>query len=288
MPRKTTKKTGRTTFPGLDASSFMHPSDREAMKKLAKLPGMQPLLRRISGGYIERMYRMLNIAERVQVTPRQCPRIYNLFREACNTLDIKEIPEVFLSTAYIPNAMTFGIEKYSIVLLTGLVDLLNEDELLFVIGHELSHIKSNHMMYKTLLYLLTFVGIEIFGIFFKVAAITFFPIEMALRNWERKAEITCDRGGLLVVQNQEIAERALVKLAGYSRTLASDIDMKEILKQADELKNMDEETFVRAMKIYHNMFRSHPFPIIRIKELHNWSQSNQFQRILKGDYQRSS
>lgn len=287
MPRKTTKKTGRQTFPGMDSSTFMHPADREALKKLARLPGMQPLLRRISGGYIERMYRMLNVAERVQVTTRQCPKVYKLFQEACNVLDIKEIPEVYLSTVYVPNAMTFGIEKYSVVLLTGLVDLLNEDELLFVIAHELSHIKCNHMMYKTLLYILTFVGMEIFGIFFKVAAITFFPIEMALRNWERKAEMSCDRGGLLVVQDQEIAQRALVKLAGYSRSLASDINMDEILKQADELQNLDEETFVRAMKIYHNMFRSHPFPIIRIKELHNWSQSNQYLRILKGEYNRA-
>lgn len=287
MPRKSQKKSGRQNFPGLDPSAFMHPADREALKKLARLPGMQPLLRHLSGGYIERMYRMLNVAERVQVTPRQCPRIYKLFEEACRVLDLKEIPEVYLSTVYVPNAMTFGIQKYSVVLLTGLVDLLDEDELLFVIAHELSHIKCNHMMYKTLLYILTFVGAQIFGIFFKVAAISFFPIEMALRNWERKAEMTCDRGGLLVVQDREIGQRALVKLAGYSKTLTSDINMEEILKQADELHNLDEETFVRAMKIYHNMFRSHPFPIIRIKELHNWSQSNQYLRILDGKYART-
>lgn len=287
MPRKSVQPKGRVSFPGLDPSAFMHPGDREAMKKLSRLPGMQPLLRQLSGGYIERMYRMLNMAERVQVSPRQCPRIYKLFKEACGVLDIKEVPEIYLSTVYIPNAMTFGIEKYSIVLLTGLVDLLDEDELLFVVAHELSHIKCNHMMYKTLLYILTFVGIQLFGVFFKVAEITFFPIEMALRNWERKAEMSCDRGGLLVVQNPEIAQRALVKLAGYSKNLASDINMDEILKQADELHNLDEETFVRAMKIYHNMFRSHPFPIIRIKEMHNWSQSDQYHRILKGDYPRS-
>ena len=174
MPRKSAKKSGHVYFPGLDSSAFMHPSDREALKKLARLPGMQPLLKRISGGYIERMYRMLNMAERVHVTPKQCPKVYNLFKEACQVLDIKEMPEIYLSTSYIPNAISLGIEKYSVVLLTGLVDLLDEEELLFVIAHELSHIKCNHMMYKTLLALLTFVGMEIFGIFFRVAAFTFF------------------------------------------------------------------------------------------------------------------
>ena len=99
--------------------------------------------------------------------------------------------------------------------------------------------------------------------------------------------MSCDRGGLLVVQKPEVAQRALVKLAGYSKNLLTEINMNEILKQADELRGMDEETFVRAMKIYHNMFRSHPFTIVRIKELHNWSQSNQYQSILNGEYRKS-
>lgn len=283
MPRKAAKSS-RIRFPEIDAVCFQHPADREAMKKLAKLPGMQTLLRKISGGYLEKMFRMLNVAERVKVTPRQCPKIYDMFREACNTLDIKEVPEIYLSTAYLPNAFSFGIQKYTVILLSGMVDLLDEDELLFVIGHELSHIKCNHMMYRSLLYLLTYVGVEIFGWLFKVAALTFLPLEMALRSWERKSEFSCDRGGLLVVQNRDIVQRALVKLAGASKSLLPNIDIGEILKQADELKGMDEEMFVRAMKIYHTAFRSHPFPIIRIKEIHNWSESNQYGRILKGDY----
>ncbi|PWT87839.1 MAG: hypothetical protein C5B54_11635 [Acidobacteria bacterium] len=276
------------TFPGLDARAFQHAADREQMKKLDRLPGMQALLRRVHGETLEKMFRMLNLADRVRVTPKQCKKIYDMFRESCEVLDIKEIPEVYLATAYIPNALSFGMRNYTVVLLTGLVDLLTEDELRFVIGHELSHIKCNHMMYKSLLYLLTYVGVEIFGLFFRLAAIAFLPLELALRSWERKAEFSCDRGGLLVVQNMEIAQSALVKLAGYSKSISENIDIKEILKQADELKNMDEETFVRALKLYHTAFRTHPFSVIRIKELHNWSQSNQYGRILHGEYEKHS
>lgn len=272
------------SFPNIDPISFQHPGDREAIKKLDHLPGMQMLLKRVHGDYIEKMFRMLNTAERVRVTPKQCPRIYELVKEGCNTLDISEMPEIYITTVYQPNGMTFGIKKYTLILTTGLLDLLTEDELRFVIGHELSHIKCNHMMYKTLLYLLTYVGTELFGLIFKVAAITFFPLEMKLRAWERKAEFSCDRGGLLVVQSRDVAQTALVKLAGTSKSLLPSVNINEILKQADELKDMDEELFVRAMKIYHNMFRTHPFPVIRIKELHNWSQSNQYSRIIQGGY----
>lgn len=286
MPRKSKRPT-QVHFPNLNPSAFQHTADREAMRKLARLPGMHTLLRKVSGSVFEKTLRMLNKAERVKVGPKQCPRIYDMFRDACEILDIKEVPEIYLSTVYVPNAFSFGIEKYTVVLLTGLVDLLTEDELRFVIAHELSHIKCNHMMYKTLLYILTYVGVEIFGTLFKLAAITFFPLEMALRSWERKAEFTCDRGGLLVAQNIEVVQTALVKLAGASKSLLPEINIKEILKQADELKDMDEELFVRAMKMYHTAFRSHPFPIIRIKEIHNWSQSNQYKKILAGDYAKS-
>ena len=282
MAKKRTS--GKQKFSGIQANAFQHAQDREALRKLDRLPGMQTLLRRVSAETLEKMFRMLNLADRIRVTRTQFPKIHEMFRESCDILDIKEMPEIYLTTSPVQNAFSFGIRNYTVVLLSGLVDLLSEDELRFVIGHELSHIKCNHMMYKSLLYLLTYVGVQLFGVIFKVASIAFLPIELALLSWERKAEFSCDRGGLLVVQDMNIAQNALVKLAGYSKNISQNIDMKEILKQADELKNMDEEMFVRALKLYHTAFRTHPFPIIRIKELHNWSQSNQYHRIMKGEY----
>lgn len=273
--------TGRKKFPGLDPLSFQHPLDREAIRKLSRLPGLERLIRKLSSGYTEKMYRMLNVAENIRVTPKQCPKIYEMFREACAILDIPELPEIYIDTHYDPNAFSFGVNKYTVTLRTGLIDLMTEDELLFVIGHELSHIKCNHMMYKTLLHLLTYVGAEVFGFFFKVAKITFLPLEMKLRAWERKGEFSSDRGGLLVIQDLKVAQSAQVKLAGASKNLLSSINVDEVLKQADDLRGMDEELLIRAMKIYHNIFRAHPFPIIRIKELHNWAQSDQHRRILK-------
>jgi Zn-dependent protease with chaperone function len=286
MARK--KSSSRTLLTGIDPISFQHSADREAMRKLDRLPGMQTLLKKVSGSYVENTLQMLNVSQNIRVSKKQFPSVYELFREACDVLDIKQMPDIYVSTAYIPNAFTFGMEKYSVTLLSGVMDLLTEEELLFVIAHELTHIKCNHMMYKTLLYLLTYVGTQIFGVFFKVAEITFFPIEMALRSWERKAEFSCDRGGLLTVQNPEIAKTAMAILAGFSKSLKTQVNIQEILKQADDLQDMDDQMFVRVMKMYHTAFRSHPFPVIRIKELHNWSHSNQYQRILNGDYQRKA
>jgi Zn-dependent protease with chaperone function len=278
---KTGTNSGRKKFKGLDPLSFQHPADVAAIRKLDRLPGLQRMIRKLSLGYTEKMYRMLNVSENIRVTPKQFPKIYEMFRESCAILDIPEIPEIYIRTHWQPNAFAFGVNKYTVTLLTGTLDLMTDDELLFVIGHELTHIKCNHMMYKTLLYLLTYVGAEIFGMFFKIAKLTLLPLEMRLRTWERKAEFSCDRGGLLVVQNLKVAQTAQIKMTGASKTLLQNIDVDEVLKQADDLRDMDEELLIRAMKVYHNIFRTHPFPIVRIKELHNWAQSDQHRRILK-------
>ncbi len=284
MARRAVKKqpsNGRKRFPGLDPNSFQHPLDREAIKKLSKLPGLSTMIRKVSVSYSEKLFRMKNTADNIRVSPKQAPKIYEMFREACNILDISELPEIYIDTAYHAQAFSFGVDRYTVTLRTGLIDLMTDDELLFIIGHELSHIKCAHMLYSTLLYLLTFVGTELFGMIFKVAKITFLPLEMKLRSWERKAEFTSDRGGLLVVQDIKVAQTALVKLAGASKSLLSTISIDEVLKQADDLRGMDEELLVRAMKVYHTAFRTHPFPVIRIKEITNWSQSDQHRRILK-------
>jgi Zn-dependent protease with chaperone function len=288
MPaKKKAQKSKYQTFPGIDPACFQHPSDLEALKKLSRLPAIQKLMRKLSVSYTEKMYRMLSLSERVRVSTKQCPDLYRFVEEACTVLDIKEMPEIYMSTKADPNAFAFGIQNFTLTLTTCMLDTMNEDELRFVIGHELSHIKCNHMMYRTLLYLLTEVGAAIFGMLFRVAAITFLPLEMKLRAWERKAELSSDRGGLLVVQDPKVAQTALIKMAGgASKSLLPRINLEEVMNQADELRGMDDEFWVRAMKVYHNAFRTHPFPIIRIKELHNWSQSNQYRRILNGDYPR--
>ena len=51
----------------------------------------------------------------------------------------------------IVNAMAIGKDKPFIVVTTGLVNLHDEEELRWVIGHELGHILSGHAVYRTML-----------------------------------------------------------------------------------------------------------------------------------------
>ena len=50
-----------------------------------------------------------------------------------------------------PQAMALGIDHPFVVVNSGMIDLLDEDELRFVLGHELGHVLSGHALYTTML-----------------------------------------------------------------------------------------------------------------------------------------
>ena len=50
--------------------------------------------------------------------------------------------------------MAIGRDRPFVVITTGLVNLNDEEELRFVVGHELGHILSGHAVYRTMLLIL--------------------------------------------------------------------------------------------------------------------------------------
>ena len=87
--------------------------------------------------------------------PRRRPAVRRavnrLLGEVGRVLDVDELPEVFVVNNPITNAMTIGMDKPIIVLNSALFDLLDEEEMRFVIAHELGHALSGHAVYRTLL-----------------------------------------------------------------------------------------------------------------------------------------
>src|SRR2546421_8502442 len=139
----------RVRFPGLASAAFEHPADRAALEVLRRTPGLDRLLRWLSDVGAERYVRIMFTGDSLRVSPRQCSRLYGDLREACAILDVQE-PEFYLVQTPFPNAFAFGMRRHTIVMSTSLVDLVNDTERLEVIGHELGHIKAEHMLYRTM------------------------------------------------------------------------------------------------------------------------------------------
>src|SRR5262245_56423516 len=131
----TAQPKARRRFPGMDASALQHPYDRAALNALQKVPGLDIIIRKFIELLSGRDAYIQNVAQTVKVTSTQCPQLYASLQEACAILDMPE-PELYVAQYPVPNAWTSGHDHPYIVVTTGLIDLMNEEEVLGVIAHE--------------------------------------------------------------------------------------------------------------------------------------------------------
>jgi len=248
---------------------------------MRKLTGFDVLLRKLSGLFNERSLRLQFLASGVRVSDRQFPQINHMVRDGAYILDLPEIPDVFVTQNPIANAMTLGSDKPFIVINTGLVDLLDAEELRTVVGHELGHVLSGHAVYRTMLFHLINLAARI--AWMPIGYIGLRGIILGLEEWYRKSELSCDRAGLLASQDPDAARRMLMKLAGGARL--SELSSDAFLEQAHDYDAVPD---VRdgLLKILQLQGNTHPFAVVRFAEIDRWINSGEYERILAGDYPR--
>jgi Zn-dependent protease with chaperone function len=270
----------RATLTDISSRAWEHPADRGALVALRKLKGFDSLLKAISGLFNERAVRLVFLGSAVRVDERQFSGLHGLLGEVARTLDAPELPEMYVVANPVPGALTIGMNKPFIVLNSGLVDLLDTDELRFVIAHELGHAMSGHAVYQTLLQRL----IQLTGVLSSVpvGGLGFRAIMAALYEWSRKSELSADRAGLLATQDPATAFRVHMKLASGGHL--EDLDATSFFAQGQEYDDADLRDSVLKMLLVEN--RSHPFLVVRASELRRWVDSGEYTRILAGDYPR--
>lgn len=271
----------RVRLTEISPRAYEHPADRAALTALRKVRGFDQMLRWLAGLFAGRTPRLLALASTVRVDPRQFPDIHRLVRDGASVLDLPEVPETFVSNDPMPSARTIGIEHPFLVLSSGLVDLLDEEELRFVIGHELGHVLSGHSTYRSMLDHLLALSRRVF--FLPVGYLGLRALITALEEWYRKSELSCDRAGVLAGQDPAAALRAQMKLAGGSRL--AEMDISAFLEQAREY---DAQGDLRdgVLKLLSLQGQLHPFAVLRAAELRKWVDDGDYRTILEGNYPR--
>lgn len=274
---ETTRRRLRT-FPDLDNEQLAHPWDAKATAALGKVPGFELVTRKIMEYGFEKLLYLENTADNVRVTETMFPRLHRYLQWGCKILGVPE-PELYVNMEPVPNAYTYGHTRPFIVLTSGLVDLLDEQERLFVIGHELGHIKFGHVLYTVLAENLKTV-IDIIGrATLGVGSLLGTGLALPLLDWYRKAELSADRAALLCVQDKDVAFRTFMKLAGGSRELFDEMDTAEFMKQIRAYEEADESTLNKIYKVWLTAFRTHPFPIMRANHLDQWIVSGECSKV---------
>jgi Zn-dependent protease with chaperone function len=260
-----TKKKKLRTFPGLDAKDFQHPWDATASEALKSVPGLNLVVAKIMEYGLERIFYLQN-------TARQFPRLHRALGWGCRIIGVEE-PEMYVALDPVPNAFTYGHNRPFIVLTSGLVDMLDDEERFFIIAHELGHIKAGHVLYtviaRNIAEIVAIIGQSTLGVGNLIGQ----SLVLALHDWYRKAELTADRAGLLCVQDIDPCIRSFMKLAGGASKLYAEMDKKEFVRQIREYESADESTLNKVYKSLLIAYRTHPFPILRAKELDEWHSS---------------
>jgi Zn-dependent protease with chaperone function len=247
------------------------------------IPGVDSALKKLLAWTGESAIRVSFMASAVKVTPKQCPDLYAKLEIACSTLGV-EMPDMFVQQNPIVNAFTGGVEKPIIVLHSALIERLNDEETLAVIAHEVGHIHAEHVLYLTAARLIEFAlnrsiaallpGAEI------IKLVVSLGIASALLSWARRAELSCDRAAMLVVQDPHVIGKTMMKLAGG--TFASKIDYELFLEQGREFKkNYDANRLDRFWADVMNAGLSHPFPVWRVAEILEWVETGQYQALME-------
>ncbi len=269
-------------FADLGKHDYIHPSDSKALATLRAIPGIDTALKKLIAVTGESAIRVSFMASSVRVTSKQCPDLHAKLQIACTTLGV-EMPDMFIQQNPIVNAFTYGVEKPYIVLFSGLLEKLSEDETLAVISHEVGHIHAEHVLYLTAARLMEALANVSVGMLVPGSEIIKFIVSAgigsALLAWARKAELSCDRAALLVTQDPHAIGRTMMKLAGG--TSASKIDYDLFLEQGREFqKNYDEKFLDRFWANIINSGLTHPLPVWRVSEILAWVDSGQYADLM--------
>lgn len=270
---------------GLDAEVFIHELDRQMLASLKKIPGIDSVLRSILRHSIELSMRLHHQGNFVQASPKQLKSIFQKLSNAAHILDIHELPELYVVQDARINAYTFGVQKCSIAISSGCLELLSDEEISCVLAHELGHIKARHVLYKTASRILATLADSIAQKTLGIGGLMLYPLQIALLRWDRASELSSDRAALLVVKNPMVVLNTLMKLAGGSPSLQDELNIKAFIEQAENYEKTQEEgPLGKYIAVMNSMFNTHPFPIWRAKEIIDWVHSGEYFKVLSGQY----
>ena len=275
------KQSPRPTYEGMSVATFQHPADRAATAALKAVPGLDTAVRwLIEQGYERALYQQ-NLAASVRLGPQQLPATYDAFQAVLATLDVPDSmdrpPTLYVTQDPSLNAMTVGSQNPYVVLTSRLVEILEPDELSAVLGHESGHILASHVVYHTALQILLGMTLPVLS----PGAIPLNAVRLALLEWFRAAELTCDRAAVLAVNDPDLMIRTLMVLgAGLPSSQLSLDAFKTQIADYQEWEDGPD----RLRRFLALLGQTHGTPVRRASELARWVESGEFERIRQGEY----
>lgn len=269
---------------GLHPLEYEHPFDSRALDALEKTPGVDQVIRQFNKHAVERFLTIQFTGSHLKITREDYPDIHGALDDVCEIINLPERPALYVQFDDRINGFTIGVERPIIVLSSGTIDLLEADELRFVLGHEVGHIKSRHVLYKQVAQFLPMmaqaVGKMTFGVGSILTGLVTSPLHLSLARWDHMSEFTADRAGLLACQDVDAATRLMMKVAGMPHSHYGRVRPDSFIRQAKEFEALDFDKLNAVVKFLSSLTTTHPWTVIRAAEMLRWAEAGELQAVL--------
>ncbi len=279
------------SYSGISSDAFRHPADRQAEETLRSLPGFELLTNRFVEYFYERPQNIYWLGNSIQAGVRQYSTLYGIFRECVRDLDVYPEPNLYVAQNPVANSHALGQEQPYIVVNTEILELMSEAELRTLLAHELGHIKCDHTILIQMAIWAMGAASMLGELTLGLGNLISSGVILAFYEWRRKAELSADRAGMLVIDDLETVMQTMMKLAGGSKRYAHECNLAEFRQQAQNYQELDQDSLNQIYKflIYNGgngSFLTHPFAVERLSYLEEWANSAEYQQIKQGNYLR--
>lgn len=275
--------------PGWDR--IVHFMDPLLLAEWSKLPGVRHLidLEKINAEADLAYKDQLN--EYLRIGPSQMPGLKAILDRVCERLDIKGV-ELLVDPSLESNAYTYGVDRPVIVITRGLLNAMTDEEIAYVLGHELGHHllgttryaraanwvasgyyetmhdrKAQQHFYFVLGGNQAFESMRVDPELFDLRVKRGGDLTSMVLRWRPFSEFACDRVGAVAAGDADVAVKAMFKLVvGTGSELQSRFgeanDVESFLAQHDESLALATEETKRFDAV-----RAHPFLAVRMRAL---------------------
>ena len=258
--------------PKLNPNSFSHEADRRALENLKSIPGFTPLLKWVMRIFDERQIKLINLSSRLKVGPEQCPRIYKLLTPICEAFGIP-VPDIYLQLDRTPNAYATGASYISIIVNTGLLEIMDDHLVQAVLAHECGHIVCGHVLYRTMAEILVDATTELLGL----GAIGTEALKVALAYWKRCSELSADRAAAIFNGEPDTTVDVMMYLAAGCEKVSSEFDRDLFIAQADQyLEYAKSSGWNRILEFLILAEMDHPLLAVRAKAILDYAKTKNY------------
>ena len=261
----------------LEPELYTHPLEIGAREKLLNTKGLKTVVNKFKElGFEERMLLQYK-ANSIKVTSHTLSHLHYLKEKVAATLNISQPIDLYIQRSDQLEGLSVGVDNPIIILPSDAIDTLSYQELLFLMGREMTHIDHQHTLYKEIGFIFPELMDAFSVVTLGISSLVGSGLKYALFNWDRMTEFTADRGGLLACQEPNIVLRLFAKLAGWPRSEWGNITIEEFKHQVNSFESGKQKTYD---KVIHYMLGNNNWAIARAQELVAWIDKGSYQKLI--------